>query len=148
MEIWQRYLVLFWGLSSFLIFLKGLNESKDKKNAFGQTPYLLPLGIFVWGDATVFGLFWALVSLVVLFLKDWILLLLIISVFWVIRSLGETIYWINQQFSSVNRNPPERLIGYSIFKNDSIWFIYQIVWQCVAVISVIFSIYFAKIWLL
>jgi len=147
MNIWQQTFILLYALFNLLIFIKGYYESKYKKNAYGFTRPLLFIGAFVWGDAVVFGPFWVLSSAVVLLLKDWYLFLFIVSVFWVIRSLGETIYWFNQQFSTVNRNPIKNLPWNSIFHNDSVWFIHQIIWQCVTVISTIFSIYFASLWL-
>lgn len=147
MNILQQRIVLIYGLVNFLVFVKGFYETKYKRNAFGLTPFLSILGMFVWGDAVVFGLFWTISSIIAWFLKDWYLFLLIVSIFWMVRSLGETIYWFNQQFSKINRNPPEKLMGYFIFQNDSIWFAYQIVWQCVMVISIISTIYFAHIWL-
>jgi len=147
MEIWQKAVLLVYGLVNFFVFVRGFYECKIKKNAYGLTPSLLILGIFAWGDAVIFGPFWTGSVIVSYFLKDWNLFLLIVSVFWVVRSLGETIYWLNQQFSTVDRNPPKRLSWYSIFQNDSVWYAHQIKWQCVTVISIIFSIYFAKIWL-
>ena len=145
MNILQTNIVIVYGLISFLIFLEGLFESVKKRNTYKKTAYLFWLGIFVWGDAVIFGLFWFFASLISYLLKDWILFLLIISVFWIIRSFGETIYWINQQFSSINRNPPEKMFGYQLFKNSSIWFNYQIFWQCISVISIITSLYLIQI---
>ena len=147
MKLWQQTFIFIYAFFNLLVFLKGFYETKYKKNAYGLTRPSLFVGIFVWGDAVIFGLFWLLSSIVTLLLKDWYLFLLIISVFWVVRSLGETIYWFNQQFSSLNRNPVKNLPWNSIFHNDSVWFIHQIIWQCVTVISVIFSIYFAASWL-
>ena len=147
MANWQKMIIVIWGVSSFILFVKGLKESKDNKNAYGLTPSLFPWGIFVWGDAVVFGIFWFLTSLISIILKDWILFLLIICVFWVVRSLGETIYWFNQQYSNINRNQPEKYWFYKYFHNDSIWFIHQIAWQCVSVISIIFTIYLSSLWL-
>lgn len=147
MEFWQRIVLGIYGGVNFLLFLKGFYECKYKKKAYTPTPALFPFGAFVWGDAVVFGLFWVSSALISCLLNDWVLFLLIISLFWVVRSLGETIYWFNQQFSSVNRNSPEKLTGFAIFHNDSIWYIYQIVWQCVTVVSLVFSIYFSALWL-
>jgi len=147
MESWQKLIVLFYLFINIWVFINGYRECKNKKNAFAETPFLYPLGMFVWGDAVVFGLFWLSVSVASLLLNDWLLFLLIISIFWVVRSLGETIYWLNQQFSNVVRNPPAKLRFYSIFQNDSVWFIYQISWQCVTVTSIIFAIYFTKLWI-
>jgi len=105
------------------------------------------LGGFVWGDVVVFGLFWFLVSIAVLYLQDWILFLLIVSLFWLVRSLGETIYWLNQQFTPRSNNHPKQYLATKIFKNDSVWFAHQIFWQCVTVVTIITSIYLAKLWL-
>lgn len=147
MIIWQKIFIVFWSISSLVLSVYGFHQSKNKKNAYGLTPTLFIYGIFVWGDAAVFGFFWSITSLTVLFLNDWILFLLILSTFWVVRSLGETIYWFNQQFSPIKRNPPKNLPGYKYFNDDSIWFIYQIIMQCICVISIIFTIYLAKIWI-
>ncbi len=147
MNSWQQNFVLGFVLLNLVIFLKGFYETKYKRNAFGLTRSLFFLGIFVWGDAVILGLFWIITSIAALLLKDWYLFLLIISVFWLVRSLGETVYWLNQQFSTLNRNPVKNLLGHSIFHDDSVWFVYQLFWQCVMVVSIIFSIYFSWLWL-
>lgn len=147
MKFWQTEILIVYGLLSFLAFIKGLYESAGKNNAYGQTPWLFWMGIFAWGDAVIFGLFWFLSSTLAYLLNDWLLFLLLISVFWLVRSLGETFYWFNQQFSRIERNPPNRLRGYKLFKNDSIWFVYQIAWQCVTVVTVITTIYLGNLWI-
>src|SRR4030042_2404075 len=147
MNLLQNGIVLGYGALSLLVCIKGFRESKDNKNAYGLVPYLYLLGIFTWGDAVIFGLFWLLSSIITIILQDFLLFLLIISVFWLVRSIGETIYWFNQQFSTINRNPPEKLCGYKYFKIDSIWYVYQICWQCVTITSIITTIYLAHLWL-
>ncbi len=122
-------------------------ECKYKKNAFGLTPFLWPFGIYVWGDAVVFGFFWFFASVVSIFLNDWLLFLLIVSVFWLVRSVGETIYWFNEQFSTVNRNDPRKLPFHTIFHNDSVWFIFQISNQCITVVTIITTVYLFHFWL-
>ncbi|HSX08747.1 MAG TPA: hypothetical protein VLF93_01180 [Candidatus Saccharimonadales bacterium] len=147
MNVWETIFLSFFALFSFSIFIKGLVESY-KKNAKGVTILLYWIGIFVWADAVVFGLFWFLASLFVLFIfRSWLLFLLIFSVFYLVRSIGETIYWFNQQFSHLERNPPHTLIGYRLFKDDSLWFVYQMWWQCIIVISVITTIYLTTLWI-
>lgn len=149
MSFWQQTFIVVYAFVNLLVFIKGFYESKYKKNSYVLTRYLFPLGVFAWGDAVIFGPFWVISSIIVLVLNDWYLFLLIISIFWVVRSLGETIYWFNQQFSSkvYEWNKPENLPGYSIFHNDSIWYINQIIWQCTTVISIIASIYISGLWL-
>ncbi len=147
MSSWQNIFISIFALTNIVVFIKGFYESKYKKNVFGLTRPLLFFGMFVWGDAVILGLFWSLTAFVCLLLQDWLLFLLITSVFWMVRSLGEILYWIIQQFSQIKRNPPNTLIGFRWFKNDSIWFIYQLVWQCLLIISVITSIYLANLWI-
>ncbi len=129
------------------IYIKGLYEITKKRNPFGLTKYLVFVGSFVWGDVFVVAPFWVIVSIVSLLLNSWYLFLLFVSLFWVIRSLGEMIYWLNEQFAGKFRNPPHTLNFYRIFKNDSIWFIYQVIWECVFVFSLVLSLYFSKMWL-
>lgn len=143
----EKEIILIYAVFSLLVFIMGVNEAVRKKNPFKLSKHLSWMGIFVWGDAVILGPFWLMASLLVLLLNDWLLFLVIISVFWTVRSVGETIYWLNQQFSSVNRNPPATLTGYRFFKNDSIWFIYQLFSQCVTIISLISTIYFSYRWL-
>lgn len=147
MNIFQKNFIVFYCLLSFIFFLKGYREAVIKKNPYGRAPYLFWLGIFVWGDALIFALFWFVSSLISLILKDWLLFWLLISSFWLVRSLGETIYWLNEQFATIKRNPPETLIGHFLLKNDSIWFIYQIFWQCFTVVSLVATIFLAYNWL-
>lgn len=141
----QSWIILFFGFLSFVVTVIGFYQSITKKNSFGDTSYLFWLGIFVWGDALVIAPFWFFASFVSFFQNNWLLFLLTISVFWLVRSLGETIYWLNQQFSPLIRNPPEKMPAHRLLKNDSIWFIYQIFWQCLTVISLITTIYLIKL---
>ena len=132
------------GIISLLSIVKGIHESIIKKNPFGQPFLLYIFGIFVWGDAVVLGLFWFLTSSICLLFHSLNLFLLIVSIFWIVRSFGEIIYWINQQFSPLIRNPPENLFGHRFFSGDSVWFIYQLFWQCVLVVSIVVSIFILK----
>lgn len=143
----SHMMYLLFSLFAVSLSVIGLWKASKKNQVFEETPYLAVLGIFVWGDAIVFGFFWALAGLMVYLTNSVALMWLIYSVFWVVRSFGESIYWFNQQFSTITRNPPERLIGFRFFKNDSVWFAYQIWWQCVTVISIIASIYFGYVWI-
>lgn len=145
--ITTQTLVFIFCFIPLLITIKSVLELSNKKNHFKETRFLFWLGVFVWGDAVILGIFWFLISIICLFLKDWILFLLIISVFWVVRSFGEIIYWINQQFSSTNRNPPKNLLGYKLFNNESIWYAYQLFWQCIMIIAIVSSIYFVNLWI-
>ena len=147
MNALEENIIVIFVVLSLIVFIKGLQQSIKKKNPYGATSYFSWLGIFVWGDAIILGPFWFLSSLASYLLKNWFLFLLIISVFWVVRSLGETIYWLNQQFSKTHSHYYEKLTGYRFFKSDAILFIYQVFWQCIFIFSIIFSVYFCKMWL-
>ncbi|RJR28356.1 hypothetical protein C4564_05630 [Candidatus Microgenomates bacterium] len=145
---WQTCFLIGFAITNLLASFKGFYESSKKKNAYGEVFVLGPLGIFVWGDAAVFGIFWAGAAIITILLTDWVLFLLIFSLFWVVRSFGETIYWFNQQFSTITRVEPKGRPLYKYFHNDSVWFIYQICQQCITVVSLIFSLYFANQWIM
>ena len=135
---------------NLVAFLVGYYISRYKKNPIGNTFFLYPFGIFVWGDAIVWGMFWFLASCVTLLLGDWVLFLLIYSAFWLVRSFGETMYFINQQFSDIKRQPKESLPFYNYLKIEdeySLWFIAQIFAQSITVVSLISSVYLFHLWL-
>ncbi len=144
----QNLSITLFAVFNFLVFIFSLYQCKYKNNNLGITYPLLPLGIFVWADGVIFGLFWLGAAIVSLALNDWVLFLLIFSVFWLVRSVGETIYYFNQQFSEVKRMPGKSLPGYKIFNDEyTIWFIYQITCQVITVVSVITTVYLFNLWL-
>lgn len=153
MNINIKLLLIIFSLFNLLTVFYGFYKCRYKAHTYGITWWLYPLGIFVWGDAIIFGLFWSLTGLLTLILNDWLLFLLIFSVFWLVRSIGETVFWLNQQFTTVNRYPPEQLLGHKIFQgkiveeNDAIWFVNQIFMQAVTVITIITTIYLTHLWL-
>lgn len=145
----QKYFLFFFALSGFLSSLYGVWRCKHKKDNLGLVGPFIIFGAFVWADLVIFGFFWTLFSLTCLFIADWTLFLLGLSIFWLIRSFGETIYWFNQQFSEKKRSSINMFFFAKIFNNDlyTLWFIMQIVFQCVCVVSAISTIYFAREWL-
>ncbi len=145
-SVYSGALVVF-AIINIAIVRRAYVECKYKKNALGLTYFLYPLGMYVWGDAVIFGVFWALAAVASLFLQDILLFLLIVSVFYLVRSIGESIYWFNQQFSTVVRHKPEDIPLHHIFHNDSAWFVYQILNQCVTVVTIITTVYLFNLWL-
>jgi len=139
-------LIFLFGIFNLVTFTLAIKRIKNG-SVFEETPYLSWLGIFVWGDAIVISPFWIICALVGLIFKNGYLFLFLGSLFWVARSLGEVIYWLNQQFSNKLRNPPEKLFLYFLLKNDSVWFVYQVFWQCMFVFAVVGSVYFGWKWI-
>ena len=147
METSLQILVALYALLNFTTFIYSLHKVKNKKGAFERVPQpLIVTGSFVWADHVVFGLFWTLASLLVLYFQDFLLMLLIISVFWLVRSVGESMYWFLQQFSQINRNPPESFRIHKIFHNSSVWFVHQIYWQALTVTTIITTLALAALW--
>ncbi len=116
-------------------------------SSFSETPFLWPLGIFVWGDGLILAPFWICMAVVMFFSRDWHLLYMLVSLFWLVRSAGEVIYWFNQQFSTLERNNPKHMLGYQLVKNDSVWYLYQLFWQCIVIASAAATLYTAAIWI-
>lgn len=115
----------------------GAQQTLQKKNPYGLAFAFLPLGVFVWGDALVLGVFWAGASTVLWWQQDWRLFGLVVSAFWAVRSFGEVVYWLNRQFSVAEREPAEQHILYRWVQSDAVWFLHQLIWQCVLVVSMV-----------
>lgn len=146
MEFWQQSVIFLSALINLILFIQGYREIR-KGNAFGVTTFVGWLGIFVWGDALIISLFWIIVSVLAVIVNNWYLFLLSFSLFWVVRSLGEVIYWLNEQFATQHRNPPHTLNFYKLYKSDAVWFVYQIFWQCILVFALLASIAIGKFFL-
>ena len=136
MVTWQIVLLASYTALSGVFLATGLVQCR-RGHAYGRFLPLNLIGAFVWGDAVVFGLFWVVASSVILLYGSWWLFLIVFDAFWLVRSIGETIYWLNQQYSTLDRNPPRQLWFYPIFRNNSVWFVYQTFWQCISVITLI-----------
>lgn len=117
------------------IFFVSLYQTKYKNNPHGLTRLLLPLGIFVWADGIVLSLFWFLASTYTFLFGSLHSFLVLTSIFWIVRSFGEVIYWLLQQFSTVVKDPPETVPFSNIFPGQSVWFAMQVIWQVVLVVS-------------
>lgn len=147
MTVWQGIILNGFVWVNFGILLIGIWQSFIKKNSYGNTWFLLPIGIFVWGDALIYSPFWIAVALISRFSQDWLLFWLTASIYMAVRGLGETMFWIQHQFSVKQIYPAKTLPGYKLVKNESIWFIYQIISQCATIVGLVASLYFGKLWL-
>jgi hypothetical protein len=133
-----------YGLGAFTSFAYGAYQTYLKKNPYGLTPALLPYGIFVWGDAVLIGAFWFVISAAVVLFQSVYLFLIAQAVYWMVRSAGEVVYWLLQQFAVTKRDAPETLFCHSIFPGESIWFAYQVFWQLVLVVSVVSLVFLLR----
>lgn len=138
MLLWQQVLLLFFLLYAMLGFCVSMWHLYKNHNFFGLCQWLLPFGAFVWIDGVILCAFWIVFLGIALFLSSWRFILFVYSVFWVVRSLGEIVYWIHEQFATNHRNPPHTLgFAYKLFPNQSVWIAMQLFWQIVLVVSIL-----------
>ncbi len=93
--------LFFTGLSVFLTSIAFAKKGKFYSDTF----WLLPLGIFVWGDGLILGPFWMGIAIIINFFPIVDTFRLVI-LFFIVRSFIEVIYWITHQVSSKEYNPP------------------------------------------
>ena len=132
-------------LYSLVATVIGFYKSKNNQTHSLAHPFY-PLGIFVFADALIIGPFWVITAFFFLVYPSLVLLGLVFSVFWAVRSFGETIYWLNQQFSPIKREPPQKFLLYKLVKNDSVWFLHQLIAQVTLVVSLISSVIFLNLY--
>jgi len=122
-------------LSAFFFSVFFIALQKCKKGQFySDTKFLIPAGIFVWGDALVLGLFWGASFLFLPFLPL-IFAVRYVLLFGTIRNMYEVIYWIGHQYAKSTYNPPLfRKISW-IKPNESA-ILYQVMCTCQVVIYV------------
>lgn len=145
-SLFLDFLLLLALINIFLSF-RAFHQCKSCKNAYGETKFLHPLGMYVWGDTLIFSIFWSGVSLVCFYLQDFLLFLLTFFLFHFVRNAGETFYWLNQQFYEHNRNNPKNYSGHTLFPGNSIWSLMQMKNQCVAILTFVIVVYLATLWL-
>ena len=145
----QIYITMGFLVYSLLCSIFGFLECQ-KKNYRGQRGALIfyPLGAYVWADAAVLGPFWVISTLALLYLNNWWLMWTYYFVFLSVRNLGETIYWFNQQFSTIERNPGKERFLWKYFQDEhTVHFVYQVLWQCATVSPVVMAIYSSYRWI-
>lgn len=138
MNIFENIILVSFLLYSLAGFLYGLS---NRKNPYGLCKRFTLIGAFVWTDAFIFGLFFSLINILCLVLQQWVLFGLIYSVFWLVRSIGEQVYWFHEQFAVTHRNSPHTLWPSKVFKGEEVWIVMQTFWQCVSVVSIVSIIY-------
>jgi hypothetical protein len=102
-----------------------------KGKFYSDTPFLFPLGIYVWGDALVLAPTWGIVSLFA-YSRPNVQIFSIYLLFMGLRSFFEVIYWLLHQFSGKSYNPPLfRNVGW--IKQNEVAILYQLLHTLVVV---------------
>lgn len=91
-------------LSGLLIFIMSLQHARNN-NFYGDTFWLWPWGVYVWGDGLILGPWWMLSGVVWWWLSP-VLIIRFLALFWLARAFYETVYWILHQASGKDYQPP------------------------------------------
>lgn len=121
---------------------KGLKH-KTSQDFFTDCPsYMKMIGIYVWGDAYLFVPFHLIILIFSIISLPFGLLLW--SVFFSIRSLGEVLYWFLQQFGERSYRPHD--FGMKKLDNHAIYIFYQTLMTIHATVAITALIIFIKFW--
>lgn len=116
---------------NLLVFLQAFK--KVKKEFYSDVFMLVPLGIYVWGDALVLAPFWMVSSLLFLFISTEMIVKYLLF-FVMARSFFELIYWLNHQSANSDFNPPLfRKLKWIKPKESAI--LYQLMHMCVVIFT-------------
>lgn len=111
-----KLLILSTITSGICLVLSAYQIRRHKTQLEFITHWAFLLGAFVWEDLFVISLFSFGSLLATLLARDWRVGLLIYLVFWVIRNLGEMIYWFLQQFNQPTVYPHNQYHGFFIIR--------------------------------
>lgn len=115
---------------------------------FSGHPYLLiPLGIFIWGDALIIGPFLFLCSIYLWFKKDPTCTGLLLSLYASIRSFIEIIYGLNAQFTKTTRPWEYPFLNMDLVKSlgvTELHVLYQVGFTCIFVVSSLIFLNYLK----
>lgn len=143
---WQQLTILITGLLGLISLVLGIYWAVVKDLSFYKPSRIFnPIGVFVYVDGIVIGLFWFLTAILIFYFNDWPVFILTYTAFWFIRSLGEVQYWINQQFAG---NGLEKAADYPLnryIKGKALWVTFQIFWQVIAAFLLVALIYQLKL---
>lgn len=89
---------------SAVSFLLAIRKSRCQE-FYSDTPWLLPFGIFIWGDALILAPFWMITAVLFTFLS-WVNMGRFLLLFFMIRAAYEVVYWITHQVAKREYIPP------------------------------------------
>jgi hypothetical protein len=131
---------------SLLAFLFGIFQVSNGNFSGPSTPFV-PLGILIWGDAVILGLFLTLASVVLWGKNDVIWTGLFFSAYVGVRAFIELLYWLNLQFTSVTRPWEKAWLQFSPFKSMPLMEFYvlgQLMYTIIVIIAILIFIKFFK----
>lgn len=104
----MAYLVLIWvALHAILLILSYRKIRGSRQNIAFIYRWAMFFGAFVWEDLLVFSALNVAGALIVLATRDIRIGLVLLGIFWVVRSTGEAAYFMLQQFLQPKHHPHE-----------------------------------------
>ncbi len=131
---------------SLLAFLFGIFQVSNGNFSGPSIPFV-PLGILIWGDALILGLFLTVASVMLWRKNDIVWTGLFFSAYLGVRALIELLYWLNLQFTSVTRPWEQAWLQLSPFKSMPLMEFYvcgQLMYTIIVIIAIIIFIKFFK----
>ena len=108
MKKYFRTLLIAWLVLSFIFMILAFINVRNSGESWELIIWGILWGAFIWEDLVVFALYNVVASIVVLLIKDNRYVLVFILFFWLIRSLGEVLYWFLQQFNQPAHYPHDQ----------------------------------------
>ena len=110
-------------------------------------------GIFVWEDAVIISIYNILTTLIAIILQDLRWAITAYLIFWIIRGLGETIYYFLQQFFPVKQYPHNQVLRITFWKKlfgnvseQKYYILSQVTVEMVTSLSLLFLIMVLHFW--
>lgn len=134
-----------------LLSLKKVHNSKDRVQFIYHWGWFI--GAFVWEDLFIFSVLGVFITSMVLLLRDIRIAYLSFTVFWIVRSAGETLYFFLEQFTKDKMYPHVLTHHFAILRNifgeisdQKCFIIMQIAFQTILVCSIVSTIYILLNW--
>lgn len=118
---------------NLIVFFIAVKKSKNNQ-FYSDVSLLLPLGIFVWGDALILAPFWVISSVIFYFLSP-VNILRYFLLFYAVRSMYEVVYWISSQMAGKTYNPP-LFRQFTWLKPNDAAILYQLMNMCQMILAV------------
>lgn len=118
-----------------LVFFLAIKRVRDG-SFYGDTFWLLPFGVYVWGDALILLPFWILVDTICLLSGvSGLVLTRLYLVFIAVRSAYEVVYWLLHQATKDTYRPPLIRKFTSLPAREGA-ILYQLAHTCVLVLAI------------
>ena len=109
LQKYNRPFLIIFALISLALFIFAVTKVRAEKGSgvWIFLPFALTLinGTFILGDAITFSMFFFIASLLLIYKNDVRYTLLVFLMFWIVRSAGDVVYWLNYQFASTHPHP-------------------------------------------